>query len=118
MKTIVSIFGIVGVLVLASLGHSAETFKIAGIGAKTGDAMQSYANFLPAMRFAVDEINQHGGVLGKQIEIPFKVQENSLLGRHRISGEVVFTAVSKDNWSLKTYQKFYSEFISQRNQKK
>ena len=54
----------------------------------------------------------------KQIEIPFKVQENSLLGRHRISGEVVFTAVSKDNWSLKTYQKFYSEFISRRNNKK
>jgi hypothetical protein len=55
--------------------------------------------------------------LAKEIPIPFKVKGNSLIGKHKISGEVVFTAVFKDNWSLKTYQKFYADFISIRNQK-
>ncbi|MDQ1352661.1 MAG: hypothetical protein QG657_2967 [Acidobacteriota bacterium] len=55
--------------------------------------------------------------LAKEIPIPFKVNGNSLIGKHQISGEVVFTAVFKDNWSLKTYQKFYADFISIRNQK-
>jgi hypothetical protein len=53
--------------------------------------------------------------LAKEIPIPFKVNRNSLIGKHKISGEVVFTAVFKDNWSLKTYQKFYADFISKRN---
>jgi len=56
--------------------------------------------------------------LEKQIEIPFKVQENSLLGKHRINGEIIFTAVTSDNWSLKTYQKFFSEFVSRPNYKR
>jgi hypothetical protein len=55
--------------------------------------------------------------LAKEIPIPFKVNGNSLIGKHKISGEVVFTAVFKDNWSLKTYQKFYADFISIRNHK-
>jgi hypothetical protein len=56
--------------------------------------------------------------LEKEIEIPFKVNENSLIGKHKISGEVVFTAVFKDNWSLKTYQKFIANFNSKKNFKK
>ena len=80
----------------------------------------------PKIFFTASELNFHtkqesGTIIlemGKQIEIPFKVQENSLLGRHRITGEVVFTAVSDDHWSLKTYQKFFTEFISRRNNKK
>lgn len=53
--------------------------------------------------------------LEKEISIPFKVNENSLMGSLKISGEVVFTAVFKDNWSLKTFQKFNAAFISRRN---
>jgi hypothetical protein len=56
--------------------------------------------------------------LDKEVSVSFKVNEDSLLGRHRISGEVVFTAVfKKDNWSLKTYQKFTTNFTSKRNRK-
>ena len=55
--------------------------------------------------------------LEKEIEIPFKLKENSLIGKHRISGEVIFTAVFKDNWSLKTYQKFFTQFRASRNSK-
>ena len=53
--------------------------------------------------------------LEKEIEIPFKLKENSLIGKHKISGEVIFTAVFKDNWSLKTYQKFIAQFRASRN---
>lgn len=55
--------------------------------------------------------------LEKEISIPFKVKETSLTGNHKINGEIVFTAVFKDNWSLKTYQKFNAAFISRRNTK-
>jgi hypothetical protein len=53
----------------------------------------------------------------KEIPITFKVAEDSLLGKHKISGEVIFTAVFKDNWSVKTYQKFNADFYSKRNRK-
>lgn len=55
--------------------------------------------------------------LEKEISIPFKVNENSLIGKHKIHGEVIYTAVFKDNWSLKTYKKFDADFISQRSRK-
>jgi len=56
--------------------------------------------------------------LEKEIEIPFKVNDNSLIGRHKISGEVIFTAIFKDNWSLKTYQKFITNFFSKKQYKR
>ena len=56
--------------------------------------------------------------LDKEVSLTFKVNKESLLGRQFIRGEVVFTAVwKKDNWSLKTYQKFNVNFTSQRNRK-
>ncbi|MCP4154788.1 MAG: hypothetical protein GY757_44110 [bacterium] len=55
--------------------------------------------------------------LEKDIPINFKVNDTALLGKQKISGEVVFTAVFKDNWSLKTYQKFSISFNSTRNRK-
>ena len=53
--------------------------------------------------------------LEKEVPINFKVNEDSLIGKHKISGEVVFTAVFNDKWSLKTYQKFYADFVSRKN---
>ena len=53
--------------------------------------------------------------LEKEVPIPFKVNENSLRGKLIISGEVVFTAVTADNWSLKTYQKFNADLRSKQN---
>lgn len=53
--------------------------------------------------------------LEKEVPIPFKVNENSLQGKLIISGEVVFTAVTEDNWSLKTYQKFNAGLRSKQN---
>jgi len=55
--------------------------------------------------------------LEKENEIRFKVNESALIGRHNISGEVIFTAVFKDNWSLKTHQRFDISFYSRKNTK-
>lgn len=51
----------------------------------------------------------------KEKPIRFKVKEDSLLGRQKIQGEIIYTAVFDDNWSVKTFQKFNVSFFSKRN---
>jgi len=53
----------------------------------------------------------------KEIEVPFKLNENALIGSLTVSGEVVFTMLFQDNWSVKTTQKFTANFVSRRNYK-
>jgi hypothetical protein len=55
--------------------------------------------------------------LEKELSVFFKVNADALIGKHTISGEILFTAVFKDNWSLKTYQKFNVDFFSLKNEK-
>jgi hypothetical protein len=55
--------------------------------------------------------------LDKEVTILITVNEDSLIGKQKVSGEIIFTAVFKDNWSLKTYQKFTVDFTSKRNLK-
>lgn len=53
--------------------------------------------------------------LDKEVTINFKVNEDALIGKQEIWGEVIFTAVFKDNWSVKTYQRFGVDFSSRKN---
>jgi hypothetical protein len=53
----------------------------------------------------------------KEIEVPFKLSEGALIGNLTVSGEVIFTMLFPDNWSVKTTQKFSANFISRRNYK-
>lgn len=53
----------------------------------------------------------------KEIEVPFMLSEDALLGNLTVSGEVVFTMLFPDNWSVKTTQKFSAGFVSRRNYK-
>lgn len=53
----------------------------------------------------------------EEIEVPFKLSEDALLGNLTVSGEVVFTMLFPDNWSVKTTQKFSAGFVSRRNYK-
>lgn len=53
----------------------------------------------------------------KEIEVPFKLNEGALLGNLAVSGEVVFTMLFPDNWSVKSTQKFSAGFVSRRNYK-
>lgn len=65
------------------------------------------------------ETEQEGEIvylaLEKEITIPFKVNDNSLIGKQQILGEVQFTAVFTDRWSVKTFQKFGTSFRSLRS---
>lgn len=51
----------------------------------------------------------------KEIEVPFKLSESALLGSLTVSGEIIFTIFFQDNWSIKTTQKFFANFVSRKN---
>jgi len=51
----------------------------------------------------------------KEIEVPFKLNESALIGNLTVSGEVIFTMLFQDKWSVKTGQKFTANFVSRRN---
>jgi len=53
----------------------------------------------------------------KEIEVPFKLSEGALIGNLTVSGEVIFTMLFQDNWSVKTTQRFAANFVSRRNYK-
>jgi hypothetical protein len=53
----------------------------------------------------------------KEIEVPFKLNEGALIGNLTVSGEVIFTMLMPDNWSVKTTQKFSANLVSRRNYK-
>ncbi len=53
----------------------------------------------------------------KEIEVPFKLNESALIGSLTVSGEVIFTMLFQDSWSVKTTQKFTANFYSRRNYK-
>ena len=53
----------------------------------------------------------------KEIEVPFTLSEDALLGNLTVSGEIVFTMLFPDNWSVKATQKFSAGFVSRRNYK-
>jgi hypothetical protein len=75
--------------------------------------------------FAGSELNlptsqENAGVFldpQKEIEVPFTLGEEALLGNLTVSGEVVFTMLFPDSWSVKTTQKFSAGFVSRRNYK-
>jgi hypothetical protein len=53
----------------------------------------------------------------KEIEVPFKLNESALIGNLTVSGEIIFTMLLQDNWSVKTTQKFSANLVSRRNYK-
>lgn len=53
----------------ASVSFAADTIKIASIFSKTGPAAAANQHHIQAVRFAVEEINKAGGLLGKKVEI-------------------------------------------------
>lgn len=65
----VSVIGILCLLLTTQCGEAAETIKIAAVFAKTGKAHKSGTDFFQAARFTAEEINQQGGLLGKQIKL-------------------------------------------------
>ena len=63
-----------------SFPEAAETVKVAAIFAKTGKAALDNAMALNGVRFAVEELNQQGGILGKQIKLIELDNKSTALG--------------------------------------
>ncbi len=42
----------------------------------------------------------------EELSFPFQIGENAFLGTQILSGEIIYTVMFKDSWSVKTSQKF------------
>ncbi|KIX15065.1 ABC transporter substrate-binding protein [Dethiosulfatarculus sandiegensis] len=71
MRNIALVFSILLLLsgVAAHSAYAADSIKIAAIFGKSGEASKSTIHHFQAVRYAVDELNRLGGVLGKNIEV-------------------------------------------------
>lgn len=79
MKMSISSFIALIIIYFSFHAQAEETIKIAGIFAKTGDASKSHLEQMRGAQFAVEELNQKGGILGKQIEwLEFDNQSTAL----------------------------------------
>lgn len=91
------------VLLLAPvLARAEEPVTIATIAAKTGDASTSNAVLFQTVRFAVDELNAGGGLLGRRIEILELDNESTAIGSAKAAKEAVaadVAAVIGASWS-------------------
>ncbi|MBU1565501.1 MAG: ABC transporter substrate-binding protein [Proteobacteria bacterium] len=64
-----SCFIIVFCLLLGRISQASETIKVAAIFAKSGDAKTADAMIFSGLHFAVAEINNKGGLLGKTVKL-------------------------------------------------
>ncbi len=79
-----------------------DTVKIAAIFSITGEASSTADEHLVTVRFAVDEINRKGGVLGKKIELLEYDNESSPLGARYAARKAVkedIAAAFTGSWS-------------------
>lgn len=67
-------------LLLSRISYAAETIQVAAIFAKTGEAATGNAMALNGLRFAMAEINNKGGLLGKTVELIEIDNQSTALG--------------------------------------
>jgi branched-chain amino acid transport system substrate-binding protein len=67
MKKAIILLGLMAILCQPVL--AAEPATIAAIFAKTGIAAEDNAPLFQGVSLAVEEINSHGGLLGRQLEV-------------------------------------------------
>lgn len=120
----------------SSIKQGDEGVIIIKITPKNGIKISSFPNFMIKLNpsdnlifskqfFTASELNVETEAddntvflkLEKKNEIGFKVSDSALIGKINISGDIIFTAVFEDNWSLKTRQPFNVGFYSVKNDK-
>lgn len=86
----------------SSLSAAAESIRLAAIFSKTGEAQVTSVEHLMATRFAVEEINNRGGLLGKPIDLLEFDNQSTALGSRNAAREAVAAqvqAVVGPSWS-------------------
>ncbi|WDP92152.1 MAG: ABC transporter substrate-binding protein [Desulfobacter sp.] len=81
------------VLLAASIPAFAGTARVGAIFSKTGKSVLDNASTLNGIRLAIDELNQNGGVLGRQIELIEFDNQSTALGSKRAAREAVKAGV-------------------------
>jgi len=100
MKKIGLIFLII--LVSSNVWGSKNVIKIAAIFSQSGEAMQNSIEHLMTARYAIEEINRSGGILGKQISLIEIDNKSSALGSRHAAQKAVkenVIAVIGGSWS-------------------
>ncbi len=103
MRRIVVVFLVSLLLFVAgTVAFATDTIKIAAIFAKTGLASTSTIHHFQAVRYAVDELNADGGLLGKKIELIELNNSSSPIKTHQVALEAArkgVVAVIGSSWS-------------------
>ena len=95
---VVSVF----LVLFAVFSQAAETVKVASIFAKTGVAAEGNKSAIDGIRFAVEELNLKGGLLGKELEIIEFDNHSTPLHSKKVAEEAAaegVVAVFGANWS-------------------
>ncbi len=87
MKKMILFFFLV--LFSSNAWAAGDVIKIAAIFSQSGEAMQNSFEHLETVKIAVEEINQSGGILGKQISIIEIDNESNSLGSRRAAQKAV-----------------------------
>lgn len=93
---------LVTILYVPGLGHANPPVKIAMVTAKTGSAGPSCCISFEGARFAVNEINAQGGILGRQVQLLEYDNQSTLDGSAKAGQQAVkdgAVAVVGCNWS-------------------
>lgn len=93
MKCIAMTIAINICFLFPSMLAAEETAKVAAIFAKTGKAALDNKKTLHGVRFAVEELNQQGGLLGRQIELLEFDNQSTALGSKMAAQKAVKTNV-------------------------
>lgn len=73
--------------------HAADTIKVGAIFAQTGDAAADNDLHFLGVRYAVDELNSQGGVLGKKIELIEYDNQSTALGSRAAAKKAIDAGV-------------------------
>lgn len=90
------------ILGIPFLIRAEDPIKIAAIYAVTGVAAEANTSSLKGVRFAVDEINKHGGILGKKLELLVFDNKSTPIGSKMAADRAVqakVTAIIGAAWS-------------------
>ena len=82
MRGITQLFLGLFIIALVSPGHAADTVEIAAIYALTGEAAEANAPSVQGVRIGVDEINEHGGILGMKVDLKMLDNQSTPIGSH------------------------------------
>lgn len=93
MKSMMCIVSIICLISMVSVGETSETVKVAAVFGITGDGATMIFPLLKGARFAVEEVNAQGGLLGKRVKLIEFDNKGSALGSKLAAQQAVKAGV-------------------------